>query len=114
MPGPGRNSTRPHIASSSRLLPFGRPGPHRFTLAITTLPTLLRTRKLLRDYAATHAGTVRLYDLADNSDGRPGPNGAAEPLYAVTLSDMGRLVVVNAGLAADDVVTLMDIDASGR
>src|SRR5580700_2487833 len=44
MAGPGRSSTRPRTAPSSRFLPFGGPGPHRFTLAITTVPTLLRTR----------------------------------------------------------------------
>src|SRR6202451_822411 len=46
MAGPGRSSTRPRTAPSSRLLPFGGPGPHRFTLAITTVATLLLTRNV--------------------------------------------------------------------
>jgi hypothetical protein len=37
-----------------------------------------------------------------------------EPVNAVSLGDVGRLVVINAGLAADDVATIMDIDASSE
>lgn len=67
---------------------------------------------LLQGYAVNYANTVRLYDLAGDPDGRPGPGGAAEPVNTVTLGDIGRLVVINAGLSADDVATLMDIDAT--
>jgi hypothetical protein len=66
----------------------------------------------LREYAVTYANTVRLYDLAGDPDGRPGPGSAAEPVNAVALADIGRLVVINASLGADDVATLMDIDAA--
>jgi hypothetical protein len=71
-----------------------------------------RALQLLQDYAVDHADTVRLYDLAGDLEGRPGPDSAAEPVNAVSLTDIGRLVVINARLAAADVATLMDIDAA--
>jgi hypothetical protein len=71
-----------------------------------------RALQLLQDYAVDHADTVRLYDLAGNPEGQPGPGGAAEPVNAVSLADIGRLVVINAGLTGADVTTLMDIDAA--
>lgn len=70
--------------------------------------------ELLQDYAMRYASTIRLYDLAGDPESRPGPMGAAEPLHAVTLSDIGRLVVINARLAADDVATLVGIDATAE
>jgi hypothetical protein len=70
--------------------------------------------ELLQDYAVKYANTVRLYDLAGDTEGHPGPSGAAEPVNAVSLCDIGRLVVINAALAADDVATLMDIDAAAE
>jgi uncharacterized protein DUF6308 len=73
-----------------------------------------RALQFLRDYAVDHADTVRLYDLAGDLEGRPGPGSAAEPVTAVSLADIGRLVVINAGLAAADVATLMDIDAAAE
>jgi hypothetical protein len=70
--------------------------------------------ELLQAYAVEYADTVRFYDLAGDPDGQPGPGGAADPVDAVTLSDIGRLVVINAGLSAGDVATLMDIDAAAE
>jgi hypothetical protein len=70
--------------------------------------------QMLQDYAIEHAATVRLYDLAGDLDGRPGPGSAAEPVNAVSLADIGRLGVINAGLAADDVATLTGIDAAAE
>lgn len=67
---------------------------------------------VLRSYAMRHRGTVLLYDLAGDEDGRPGPGGAAEPLDQITLADIGRLVVINAGLRADDVPPLLEVQAS--
>jgi hypothetical protein len=71
-----------------------------------------RALELLLDYAVNYADTVRLYDLAGDPGGRPGPGSTADPVNAVTLADIGRLVVINADLRAADVVTLMDIDAA--
>lgn len=73
-----------------------------------------RAVELLHDYATQYASTVRLYDLAGDADGRPGPGSAAEPVNAVTLGDIRRLVVINARLSADDVATLIDIDATSE
>jgi hypothetical protein len=70
--------------------------------------------KILHDYAIRYADTVRLYDLAGDIEGRPGPGGAAEPINAVTLGDVARVVVINASLAADDVATLLDVDAAAE
>ena len=69
---------------------------------------------ILRRYAERHAGTVLLYDLAGDSNGRPGPGGASEPVNEVTLADIGRLVVINAGLRADDVPLLLDVHAGAE
>jgi hypothetical protein len=63
--------------------------------------------EFLQAYAVEYADTVRFYDLAGDPDGQPGPRGAAAPVNAVTLGDIGRLVVINAGLSAGDVATLM-------
>lgn len=71
-----------------------------------------RALALLASYAVSHANTVRLYDLAGQEDGEPGPHGAASPANAVTLADIGRLVAINAGLAASDVAALVDVDAA--
>jgi len=64
---------------------------------------------IVRDYAARHDATVLLYDLAGDEDACPGPGGAAEPVDAVTLADIGRLVVINAGLRSGDVPLLLDV-----
>lgn len=69
---------------------------------------------VLRSFAETHAGTVRVFDLAGDRDGSPGPGGAAEPVNRVTLADIGRLVVINAGLEADDVPRLLDVQADAE
>lgn len=66
---------------------------------------------LLSGFATEHAGTVLLYDLAGDQDGFPGAGGAAEPVNRVTLADIGRLVVINARLQADDVPLLLSVDA---
>lgn len=68
----------------------------------------------LRSFAMTHAGTVYVYDLAGDRDGTPGPGGAAEPVNKVTLADIGRLVVIKAGLEADDVPRLLDVQAEAE
>jgi hypothetical protein len=68
----------------------------------------------LRNFAVTHAGTVYVYDLAGDRNGSPGPGGAAEPVNRVTLGDIGRLVVINAGLEADDVPRLLDVQADSE
>jgi hypothetical protein len=81
-----------------------RIGDHDFGLG--------RALGLLQDYAVNYANTVRLYDLADDPEGRPGPGSGAEPVNTVTLGDIGRLVVIKAGLAACDVATLLDINAA--
>lgn len=70
--------------------------------------------EILHDYAIRYASTVCLYDLAGNVEGHPGSAGAAEPISAVTLGDVARLVVINASLAADDVATLLDVDAAAE
>ncbi len=69
---------------------------------------------LLQSYAVTYPATVLFYDLAGDPDGRPGPGGAAEPVDGVTLGDIGRLVAIDAGLAAPDVGTLMGIGAAAE
>jgi hypothetical protein len=69
---------------------------------------------ILNEYAARYASTVQFYDLAGDPDGCPGPGSGAEPVNAVSLGDVGRLVVINAGLAADDVATIMNIDAASE
>jgi len=63
----------------------------------------------LRRYASKYPDTIRFYDLAGDPDASPGPYGAAEPVNEVTLADMGRLVVIDANLRADDVGKLMDV-----
>jgi hypothetical protein len=69
---------------------------------------------ILRGYARRYAGTVLLYDLAGDEGGCPGPGGAAEPVNEVTLVDIGRLVVINAGLRAGDVPLLLDVHPDGE
>src|SRR6266567_4266091 len=63
----------------------------------------------LRRYASKYPDTIRFYDLAGDPDARPGPDGAAEPVNEVTLADLGRLVVINGNLRADDIGKLMDV-----
>ena len=69
---------------------------------------------ILRGYAMRYAGTVLLYDLAGDENCCPGPGGASEPVDEVTLADIGRLVVINAGLRAGDVPLLLDVRADGE
>jgi hypothetical protein len=66
----------------------------------------------LRSYAASYPGTIRIYDLAGDPDGCPGPGSAGEPANEVTLADIGRLVVIGARLAPGDVAKLLDVDAA--
>jgi hypothetical protein len=68
--------------------------------------------ELLQGYAVKYPDTVRLYDLAGDPGGRPGPGSGADPVNAVTLADIGRLTVINANLRANDVATLVDIHAA--
>lgn len=46
--------------------------------------------------------------------GSQGPDGAAAPVNAVALADIGRLVAINAGLTAADVAALVDVDATAE
>ena len=69
-------------------------------------------RSILRSYAIDHHRTVLYYDLAGDTHGRPGPNGAADPVNAVTLADAGRLVAVGARLQPADVATLLSPSAA--
>lgn len=73
-----------------------------------------RALALLTGCAISYADTVRLYDLAGDPDGQPGQAGAARPVNAVALADVGRLVAVNAGLAAANVATLLDVTAAAE
>jgi hypothetical protein len=71
-----------------------------------------RMVELAQSYAVTYQRTVEIYDLGGDPDGRPGAGGASEPVDKVTLGDIGRLVVFNARLAADDVAALLDTNKS--
>lgn len=55
----------------------------------------------LRDYAEQRGGTLRWYD-------RAGGASLPKPADAVELADIGRLVVINARLDADDVPQLLE------
>jgi Family of unknown function (DUF6308) len=50
---------------------------------------------------------VLCYDLAGAWNGHPGPGGGAEPLNEVTYADVGRLVIIGAGLHSGDVPVLL-------
>jgi hypothetical protein len=67
-----------------------------------------QARDIACDYAIRHWATVLWYDLAGEAGYAAGPARAAEPVNAVTLADVGRLVVINAGLRADDVPALLN------
>ena len=69
---------------------------------------------LLQEYAVSNASTVLVYDLAGDPEGRPGPDCAARPVDSVDLADIGRLVAINARLAARDPATLTSIDAAAE
>jgi hypothetical protein len=73
-----------------------------------------RAIAILADYAVQFNATVRLYDLGGEPDGRPGRGSAAAAADSVTLADIGRLVVINAALTADDVATLIEVDAAAE
>lgn len=61
-------------------------------------------------YATEHSATVLYYDLAGDPRGAPGPDVENGSAAHVTLSDLGRLVVFNARLGANDVPRLLDAD----
>ena len=67
-----------------------------------------RMVELAESYAKKRSRTVEIYDLGGDPEGHPGADGAGEPVERVTLHDIGRLVVFNARLAADDVPALLD------
>jgi hypothetical protein len=50
---------------------------------------------------------VLWYDLAGDESHRPDLAHAAEPVNTVTLADIGRLVIIKAGLRPDDVPALL-------
>jgi Family of unknown function (DUF6308) len=66
-----------------------------------------QARDIVRHYGIRHRATVLWYDLAGEAGGQSGLGRAAEPLNAVTLADIVRLVVINAGLRPDDVPALL-------
>jgi Family of unknown function (DUF6308) len=66
-----------------------------------------QARHIVCDYAIRHRSTVLWYDLAGDTSNQPQPGRAAEPVNSVTLADVGRLVVINAGLRADDVAVIL-------
>jgi hypothetical protein len=66
-----------------------------------------QARDRLCGYAQQYAKTVLWYDLAGNGNGQPGPADAAQPVNSVTLADVGRLVVIDARLAATDAPLLL-------
>lgn len=64
--------------------------------------TEAEARKHLINYAVRHPATVRYYDYDDDMDTSPsGSNGVA-------MSDIARLVVINARLEANDIAHLLD------
>jgi len=66
--------------------------------------------RIAQSYAALHGDTVLYYDLGGDLKGSPGADSGAEPVDGVTLADLGRLVVFNAQLRANDVATLMTLE----
>ena len=70
-------------------------------------PSRDQARDIVCDYAIRHRSTVLWYDLAGDTSNQPKPGRAAEPVNSVTLADIGRLVVINAGLRADDVAMIL-------
>jgi hypothetical protein len=50
---------------------------------------------------------VRWYDLAGDESDQPSRISAIHPANAITLADIGRLVIINADLRADDVPALL-------
>jgi hypothetical protein len=68
-----------------------------------------RVVQLLRGNARTYPATIRLYDLAGDDRGRPGPgaHGAAEPTGEVTLADLGRMIMINVRPTATDAENLL-------
>jgi hypothetical protein len=61
--------------------------------------------EIVVNYAAAHARTVEIYDgLGERGVSDDQPN-------RVTLTDIGRLVIFNAQLQADDVSRLLDVNA---
>jgi Family of unknown function (DUF6308) len=66
-----------------------------------------QARDTIGDYAIRHRSTVLWYDLAGDTSDNPKPGRAAEPVNSVTLADIGRLVVINAGLRADDAAMIL-------
>jgi hypothetical protein len=66
----------------------------------------------LLNYARNYPDTIRFYDLAGDPDGSPGASGGAEPVNEVTLADIGRMVVIDAELRAEDVGKLLHVDAA--
>jgi hypothetical protein len=66
-----------------------------------------QARDVAADYAIRHHDTVLWYDLAGDESPLPDPARAAEPVNTVTLADIGRLVIINAGLRPDHVPALL-------
>jgi hypothetical protein len=64
-------------------------------------------------YATQHSATVLYYDLAGDPQGTPGPDVDNGSATQISLSDLGRLVVFNARLGANDVPALLEADLAG-
>ena len=63
--------------------------------------------EIVHGYAVSYHGRVRWYDLAGDESDQPSRASAIHPANAVTLADIGRLVIINADLRADAVPALL-------
>jgi hypothetical protein len=72
---------------------------HDFVLAERLPFNVLQAVETLLGY--THPDTVEIYDLG-------GPQRDVSPYDSVTLADIGRLVIINGDLRAEDVARLLD------
>jgi Family of unknown function (DUF6308) len=63
--------------------------------------------EIVHGYAVRYHATVRWYDLAGDESDQPSRVSAIHPANAVTLADIGRLVIINADLRPDDAPALL-------
>ena len=71
-------------------------------------PSFDEAGDMLREFAISHHETVLWFDLGGDTEGQPGRQGAADPVDAVTMADIGRLVVIAARPQPDDVPILLN------